>query len=504
MVGEIPELSSTIEMGLSIEGYRVCQLVPGAEARSVVPNKIEVDFSSADSLQQAHELIVGASGDPVGGIIHLLPLEPRYRDNRYADQELALDLAQATFNLVKEFEADLGRSAKEEGGWLLSFTSLNGKFGIDSDLPLPLAQAGVLGIMKSAGKELPDVRIKNVDLDPNMDHSAILEAIAAELAAETCDPEVGFTPDGRWTLELQEQPLSNSAGQLELDRDSVVLITGGAVGITAEVSKAIAAACAPRLILVGRSPLPAEEPAAIQKLRDTAALRHHLIDRMRRGEAKLTPAEIELTIKRILKDRQIRDNLAEMRRHGATVEYVALDVRDSEAFGKLLDDLYERFGRIDGVIHGAGIIEDKLIRDKPLASFRNVFQTKVNSAVTLTRKLRWDSLKFLNFFSSVSGRFGNVGQSDYSAANEYLNKLAQHLDQSWPGRVVAINWGPWDAGMVSDQLRQLYKARNIDLLSLADGVEFCLSELQQSGPGSPEVVIACSAKQIAEVSMRDV
>ena len=91
--------------------------------------------------------------------------------------------------------------------------------------------------------------------------------------------------------------------------------------------------------------------------------------------------------------------------------------------------------------------------------------------MALARKLRPESLKFLVFFSSVSGRFGNIGQADYSAANEYLNKLAQHLDRSWPGRVVAINWGPWDAGMVSDQLREMYrKQRDIDLIPPAEGV----------------------------------
>ncbi len=223
---------------------------------------------------------------------------------------------------------------------------------------------------------------------------------------------------------------------------------------------------------------------------------------MRQSDAAVTPAQIEQALRKILKSRQIRDNMAELRRLGSKVEYHPLDVRDSARFGKLLDDIYARFHRIDGVIHGAGVIDDRLIRDKTPESFANVFATKVNSAIALTRKLRPDSLKFLVFFSSVSGRFGNVGQSDYSAANEYLNKLSQHLDQSWPGRVMAINWGPWDAGMVSDQLRQLYKQRDIDLIPLAEGVRFFMSELLHGGPSMPEVVITCSARQIEQVSIK--
>ena len=67
---------------------------------------------------------------------------------------------------------------------------------------------------------------------------------------------------------------------------------------------------------------------------------------------------------------------------------------------------------------------------------------------------------------------------------------------------MAINWGPWDAGMVSDQLRQLYKERDIDLIPLDEGVRFFMSELSHGGPNSPEVVITCSARQIEQVSVK--
>jgi NAD(P)-dependent dehydrogenase (short-subunit alcohol dehydrogenase family) len=486
-----------IEMGLSVDDYRVCQWVAGPATRMLAPGKFEVDFSSPSSLHEAHCLMVGAAGEPVGGIINLMPLEPRYSDPKSADEAQALELAMATFHLVKEFSDDLRRSAAEGGGWLVNFTSLNGKFGIDSDSPLPLAQAGTLGILKAAGKELAGVRVKTIDLDPQMDPQDLLEGIAAELTAEAPEVEVGYNAQGRWTLELRDAPVSPAGTQLDIASHSVILVTGGAYGITAEVCKALARAYSPTLILVGRSPLPVNEPAELRELRDAAALRKYLIASMQRTGQAMTPADIEHRVRAILKSRQIRDNLAELRRLATTVEYHAVDVRDVEQFGNLLDDIYQRHDRIDGVIHGAGVIEDKLIRDKSPESFANVFSTKVSSAVTLTRKLRSESLKFLIFFSSVSGRFGNMGQSDYSAANEYLNKLAQHLDQSWPGRVVSIGWGPWDAGMVSDQLRLLYKERGIDLIPLGEGVKAFISELQLVGQNPPEVVITCSARQIA-------
>jgi hypothetical protein len=141
------------------------------------------------------------------------------------------------------------------------------------------------------------------------------------------------------------------------------------------------------------------------------------------------------------------------------------------------------------VIHGAGVVEDKLIRDKKIDSFARVFSTKVESAMTLANNLRADSLKFLVFFSSVSARLGAMGQVDYAAANEVLNKLAAHLGATWPGRVVAINWGPWNGGMVSDQLLRQYAARNIPTIGLSDGAARMVDELKRGGKSRPEVVI---------------
>ena len=142
-------------------------------------------------------------------------------------------------------------------------------------------------------------------------------------------------------------------------------------------------------------------------------------------------------------------------------------------------------------------MDDSRVGDKTAESLARVFETKVSSAMTLARKLRPEGLRFLVLFSSVSGRFGNAGQTDYSAANEYLNKLAAQLDHQWPGRVVAINWGPWDAGMVSDGLRAAYANRGIELIQAEDGARSLLEELCLPETHEAEVVLTCTPRQIA-------
>ena len=127
---------------------------------------------------------------------------------------------------------------------------------------------------------------------------------------------------------------------------------------------------------------------------------------------------------------------------GAIVHYYSADVRDENEFGGLLDNLQRRFGPLAGVIHGAGVIEDRLVKDKTPESFDRIFQTKVVGARILTERLDPARLKFCAFFASVASRFGNKGQSDYAAANEVLSKLALLLDRRWPGPRLLGGLGP--------------------------------------------------------------
>ena len=207
----------------------------------------------------------------------------------------------------------------------------------------------------------------------------------------------------------------------------------------------------------------------------------------------MTPGLVEADCRRLLREREVRENLARLARTGANVEYLTCDVRDPGVFGALIDRVYEAHGRIDGVIHGAGVIEDRLVRDKEVESLRRVLATKAGSARTLARRLRPDDLRFMVFFSSVSGRFGNRGQADYAAASEVLNKLAQELDHRWPGRVVSINWGPWRSGMVSPEVARQFASRGVTLIPIDTGCRLLDEELRRGRKGETEVVIGAAA-----------
>jgi NAD(P)-dependent dehydrogenase (short-subunit alcohol dehydrogenase family) len=500
VIGEVREVTGAIVAALTSEGYRVRQVLPGQAVRQLQADRYEADLSSPQALRELHRLVVGPHGGTVGAVINFLGLCQAFGRPSGEEGEVCMTTAEWTFHLVKEFAKDLRASAARGDGWFVNLTCLDGQFGLEGDGGTSVSRAiaaGTLGISKTLQREYPRLHVKTIDVEADMPADLLAARLLQELTVEDHLLEIGLTRQGRWRLVLKQEPLPRNLPPLALDEESVVLITGGAYGVTAEVAKVLATIAKPRLILVGRSTLP-EPEAALTRGLDRIALRKVFLEDARRTQSPIVPAEIEYRVNRILKDREIRNNIEACTAAGATVEYHSLDVRDAQQLGGLIDDLYERFGRIDGVVHGAGVIEDKRIPDKTAASFANVFRTKVNSALTLARRLRIDELQFLVFFGSVSGRFGNVGQVDYSAANEVLNKLADHLAGCCTARVVCINWGPWDAGMVSDELRRLYASRGIELIAVPDGTRAFLDELRAPGRCS-EVVISNSVEQFIRI-----
>ena len=488
VLGPASEESEHFIQALVAHGYLPWLLSPGPVTQST-DHQLRVDFSSPGVVDELRALVRGV-GQPVGSLVSLLGMFPPDESNA------ALDAARCLFLTLKALAPDF---EEQSDPWLINLTRLDGQFGLTGSSVFPVEGAGTLGVAKSAAREWPHLRVRCIDLAPDLDLLEWIAQVIQEMHHPDSPLEIGLTSQGRWRLELQPE-VSNEAPvpDLGLEDGSVLLITGGAYGITAEVAKALASGARHlRLALVGRSERPKPETECTRNIAGTAELRQSLLSERRAQNDKVKPAEIETDLKRILKEREIRRNLAVLEQGGHEVSYHSLDVRDHDAFGQLIDDIYQRWGRIDGVIHGAGIVNDKLIRDKSLESFDAVYLTKVNSALTLARKLRPDSLKFIVFFSSVAGRFGNSGQCDYSAANEVLNKLSGRLRVEWPNvHVASLNWGPWEGGMVSKELIRLFALRDIKPIPMGIGVRECLNVLARPVCG-PELVLTASLPQIA-------
>ncbi|MFE1172375.1 SDR family NAD(P)-dependent oxidoreductase [Streptomyces sp. NPDC058773] len=376
---------------------------------------------------------------------------------------------------------------------LLLATAAGGTFGQDAtaDAPDPLPGAGLRGFARTAALEYPDVLIRAVDIDPK-DRP---ERIAAHLLAELCAPGepvvVGRTNGTRTTLRTVPTPLPDETvpGRPMLDADSVVLLTGGARGITARTALALARSHGCHIELLGRTPLPeTPEDPALAHAHDRIALRAALL-----AQGLRRPAEIEVAAGAVLARREITATLDALAPLAASVRYHAADVADEAAVHTVVRDIRARHGRLDGIVHGAGTLADKLLRDKEPASFARVFATKVDGARHLL-SAAGDDPGFVVLFGSVAGVFGNRGQADYAAANDALDTLATAWSARTSRRVLAVDWGPWAAGgggMVTPELERAYARRGIPLLDPDTAVGALLDELAHGT--AAQVVLAAEA-----------
>jgi acyl transferase domain-containing protein/NAD(P)H-dependent flavin oxidoreductase YrpB (nitropropane dioxygenase family)/NAD(P)-dependent dehydrogenase (short-subunit alcohol dehydrogenase family) len=447
-----------------------------------------VDLMAEDSVSTLAANLREKHGQ-IAALVHLMPLAAvTPEQSAEFEARTRLDL-KSLFLLVKALEPDLRKAS----GIVLSATRLGGTFGyaLEPTKNYFAGNAAVCGFLKTVPREWSEVAARTVDFELDSDAAVVSKILAAELLCRDGVTEAGYSEGTRKTLRSVKSPLGTTPSAVSLGRDSVVLLTGGARGITAAIALEIANAFQPKIVLLGRSPLPPEsEPADISGVTDTRQLKAIVMDRMQTGGQRPTPALVEGAVRRIKNEREIRQSIAALKNAGSEVEYHAVDVADAAAMGAVIDGVYAKYGRLDGVVHGAGIIEDKLISDKTPESFDRVIQPKIAGALSLVRKIRPENLQFLAFFSSVSARYGNRGQCDYSAANEVLDKLAIGLNSRWPGRVVSLNWGPWrtEGGMVSPELAARFAAAGVEMIEVPAGCRAFLDEITYGAKNQSQVV----------------
>ena len=448
----------------------------------------------ADMLRRVRE-----EHGPVSGLINLAPLAEAVEGEAW-DRRAWRDV-KSLYLLARALGDDLRQSGRDGKAFLLAATGLGGGFGFEADdtaAAMP-GHGGVLGFVKCLAQEWPEVLVRGVDLNAGDPPAELAESLLRELCCREGPVEVGYLGRRRLTWEPRPAPLpADEEAPPPFEPGEPVLITGGARGITAAIALELARRFRPTLLIVGRSELPPEqESAETASLTTPESIKAAFIARMQREGRPPAPGLVEAQFRRLMQAREIRDNLARMTEAGAIVHYYSADVRDEAEFGGLLDHLQGRFGPLAGVIHGAGVIEDRLVKDKTPESFDRIFQTKVVGARILTERLDPARLKFCAFFASVASRFGNKGQSDYAAANEVLSKLALLLDRRWPARVFSVAWGPWsEIGMVADLEAHLVR-RGLRLISPQEGPELFVAELLHGRKGESEIILAGGAEALA-------
>jgi hypothetical protein len=217
------------------------------------------------------------------------------------------------------------------------------------------------------------------------------------------------------------------------------------------------------------------------------------------------PRDISREVERVTAAREARSTLVRLAELGIEARYEAIDVRDVGALEALLAEVRAGWGPVRGLVHGAGILADALLEDRPDgAQLDGVLDTKVKGLAALLRATEADPLAWICLFSSAAARAGNAGQADYAMANEILNKVAaaEGRRRGERARVVSIGWGPWDGGMVTPALARHFASRGIGLIPLEEGAAAFVREASRADGPSAEVLLGSAHLASAAASRR--
>ncbi len=281
------------------------------------------------------------------------------------------------------------------------------------------ARAVLLGPARVIPKELPGITCRSIDVDFESGRATEYAAqIVAEMASIRDNATVAFRGDERFVETLDPLNLSAAPERRRLQPRGVYLITGGLGGMGLVVAEHLAREFNARLVLVTRSTLPLEAKweAALNDSHQTDANKQR--------------------IRKLLEIRTIAGGLL----------VAQGDVTNPDQMRDIVALARQHYGRIDGVFHAAGILDDGPLMLKTAESAARVIDPKVRGTLVLEEALRDAPLTCFVLFSSVSSIFPPEGQVDYAAANAFLDAFA--LSRRDP--VTVINWGAWrEVGMAA-------------------------------------------------------
>ncbi|MDO6586292.1 beta-ketoacyl synthase N-terminal-like domain-containing protein [Salipiger sp. 1_MG-2023] len=304
----------------------------------------------------------------------------------------------------------------------------------DEALPYPV-KATIAGPARVLPRELPGVSVSTCDLTlpvaaqagifghrkAQAERDAALETLTSQLLEELLSEPSGAIAALRGAKRYECAMLPVALPAPEVPQGGTVLITGGFGGIGQTLAQSLAAQGA-NIALVARGALP---------------------DRLHWSDYLSRHAPQDATARRI---RAVRS----LEAAGATVASFAADVCNEGQMRAVRDKIEAQLGKITGVIHGAGVIDDGPLLAKSPASVEDVFTPKIHGTQVLATLFPDGALDWMALFASSSTVTAPAGQVDYVAANEYLNAFAASR-AGGKTRVVAINWGIWnEVGMAAE------------------------------------------------------
>lgn len=164
---------------------------------------------------------------------------------------------------------------------------------------------------------------------------------------------------------------------------------------------------------------------------------------------------------------------------GENIEYYQVNINEYTQVTACITAIIKKYGQLDGIIHSACVLNDRLISEKTFSEFNTTVESKIIGTLNLDKATAHIALDFFVLFSSISSVFGNVGQADYCVANTFIDRFAHFRHQQVTsrerfGKTIAINWSVWDVEGLSIEISRLEfisEMTGISALKQSDGLQ---------------------------------
>ena len=380
------------------------------------------------------------------------------------------------------------------GSFVITATRMGGQHGYGPAGAINSVGGAVSGFTKTLRRERPDLLAKVVDFEDGASTEMIARALLDETERDPGAVEIGYAAGLRVTvgLEVMQALPADAKPALNLDKNTVFAVTGGAGAITVAIVRDLAAASRGTFYLLDARAMPPESEHALLEtvVRDREAAKREVFERIKADKGRATPAQVEEKLFDLERQAGILEALRGVEQAGGRAFYRQVDVLDGAAVKAVVDNIRGQSGRIDVILHAAGLERSRSLDRKPVEEFDLVFRVKADGLFNLMAATREMDVKAIVGFSSVAGRFGNAGQADYSSGNDFMCKTLSWWAASRPGSLgIALDWTAWGGiGMATrGSIPEIMKRAGIDMLSPAEGLPVIRHALQAGFSGEAVV-----------------
>jgi acyl transferase domain-containing protein len=413
-------VAEAIARKLEALGRQVIRVEPGDAFQELRPDRFLLNSALAEDYAALARSLAGGGRAPTH-LLHAWSLgDPGPESSSVT--EGSRELVRGFYSVFHTLRALATGTHTEPLRGVILTSNVQQVSGTDAVVP---EKAALLGIVRVAPQERPNLGLSVIDLEWPLPEGAtrgeLLDRLADDLLGPVPDGDIAYRGTSRWTHSFEPVRLPPAGTPARLRRGGVYLITGGLGNVGLALANYLARELSARLVLVGRTPLPAASNW------DDWLGSHDDIDP--------TSAVI----------RRIR-SLEEM---GAEVHTTAADVADPIRMREVLEEVASRFGALHGVIHAAGAVSGSSFAPLELltpADCAAQFRPKLDGANVLCDLLSGRALDFCVLTSSLSTVLGGLEFAAYAAANSALDSLAEDQTRRTGTPWISINWDGWHFG----------------------------------------------------------